>query len=873
METLLDLLRMVQRRSDGEALRFTNGLRTWRFSSRDLLSRVGGLSRHLVDTGWRKGDRLLLWGHNRPEWVITFWACLSRGIQVVPIDAHSSLPWLRKVQQEVGARALVYGPDKAACQQLDLECLSFEQVNKISSKGGPLSLEEVGPQDIAEIVYTSGTTGQPKGVLHRHSNICANLRPFDREIGRFRRLARPFQPIRFLNLLPLSHMFGQSAGLFIPVLLGGASVFMDALHPASVMATIRREKVSVLVCVPRLLRSLQNFIEDTYDLPPPRPIPPGWLGILRRWWRYREIHRGLGWKFWAHVVGGAPVPQHLENFWSQLGFATLQGYGLTETSPVVAVNHPFSARPGSLGRVLEGQKIALGGDGEILVCGSSVVSGYLQEGREVPAVGPDGWLHTGDIAEMGPDGYLYYKGRKKDVIVTSEGLNVYPEDVESVLNSLEEVRESAIVPLHRSEEDRVHAVLILKDPATGAERGVRMANRQLEAHQRIRSWSLWPEKELPRTASTWKVKRGEIAATVNQEQGGATPQASKPARGELESVLAALLGDSQEALTNDLCLAEDLGLSSLDRVELLSKLESSLGVQLDEEGFAEISTVGELKAQLQATKATLDRDRELDPQLDPRKRSPALASRSTQPEAIRSISFQVKPPRWNQVPPVRWTRALTLHFLILPVFRHYIQVRTEGLSSLEQLEPPVLFAANHLSHLDTVAILSTLPKGWRHRATPAMAQGYFLPHFRPRSFPFRERYKSSLLYFLACALFNAYPLPQHIGGVRQALRYTGELVDHGLCPLVYPEGARSVDGGLSSFKPGIGLLAVRLKTPLVPIHLSGLFEIFSIHHEWPRRGPVTVRFGNPLVFGENADYLQASREIEGAVGRLAEKLQ
>ena len=870
METLLDLLPTMEGRGRREALRFTNGVRTWRYSYRHLLERVGGLSRYLSDTGWQKGDRLLLWGHNRPEWVIVFWACLTRGIQVVPIDAHSSLHWLRKVQQEVGARALVYGPDQADCQELDLECWSFSRIDEISAQGGALPLEQVSPQDIAEIVYTSGTTGQPKGVLHRHANICANLRPFDREIDRYRRWARPFQPIRFLDLLPLSHMFGQSAGLFIPVLLGGASVFMEELHPAAVTSTIRRERVSVLVCVPRLLRSLQHFIEESYDLPSPLPAPPGWLGVLVRWWRYREVHRSFGWKFWAHVVGGAPVPPQLERFWSRLGFATLQGYGLTETSPVVAVNHPFSARPGSLGKVLEGQEIALGRDGEILVRGSNVVSGYLQEGREVPAVGADGWLHTGDIAEMSADGYLYYKGRKKDVIVTSEGLNVYPEDVESVLNSLEEVRESAIVALHLSGEDRLHAVLILKDPSAGGEKVVGMANQQLETHQRIGSWSLWPERELPRTASTWKVKRREIAAQVNRQQEGKPPsRASATTDGEMESLLAVLRGDSRPALSDDLRLNEDLGLSSLERVELLAKLESSLGVQLDEESFAGIATIGELKTQLQTNGSSQHRDREADGRPGTSKPPTELASQPARPRGPSSVSFDVKPPHWTRTALLRWIRALTLHLLILPVFRHYIPVRVEGLSRLEKLHPPVLFSANHLSHLDTVAILSALPRRWRLRMAPAMAQGFFLPHFRPRSFSFRERCQSSLLYFLACALFNAYPLPQHIGGVRQALRYTGELVDHGCCPLVYPEGERSVDGDLSGFKPGIGLLGVRLRIPVVPIHLSGLFEVFSIHHSWPRRGPVTVRFGKPLAFGEKADYGQATREIEAATVRLA----
>lgn len=873
MATLLDLLARMGKQGDGEALRFTNGLRTWIFAYSDLLARIGALNSYFADSDWRKGDRLLLWGRNRPEWVITFWACLSRGIQVVPIDFHSSYHWVQQVQKEVGARALVYGPKEPGWETLGLEVLSFEQIEKISAVGDRLALEKIAPEDIAEIVYTSGTTGRPKGVLHRHSNICANLRPFEREIHRFRHLARPFQPIRFLNLVPLSHMLGQSSGLFIPILLGGASVFMDEFNPASIVATVRRERVSVLVTVPRLLRSLQRFIEENYQLPTPAPTASGWLGIAQRWWRYRQIHHHLGWKFWANIVGGAPLPLSRENFWNQMGFATLQGYGLTETSPVVTVNHPFSARPGSLGKVLQGQEITLAEDGEILVRGPNVVSGYLREGRVVQVRRPDGWLHTGDIAEMGPDGFLYYKGRKKDLIVTSEGLNVYPEDVESVLNSLQKVRESAVVAFNQSGEDRVHSVVILTDGETDGDGVVGMANRRLEAHQRIRSWSLWPENELPRTTSTGKIKRGEIAAAVNAKQRRNPLQPPQPSVDKLESMLSELSGKLGSRIRDDLRLDEDLGLSSLERVELLSKLENSFGVRLEEESFAGISTVGELRLQLGISYRTPVRDPGSDASSTEETQQAVNPDQEPEGEEIPSISFGVTPPRWNRVLPVRWLRAAAWSLLVLPLFRRYIRVRPEGLASLEQIHPPVLFAANHLSHLDTVAILSALPKQWRHRCAPAMAQGYFLAHFRPQSFSVRERWRRSLEYFLACGLFNAYPLAQRIGGVRQALQYSGELVDSGFCPLVYPEGARSKDGSLDSFKPGIGLLAIRLKIPVVPIHLSGLFEIYSIHHQWPKPGSVEIQFGAPLSFAENSDYRQATQEIEATVRNLGETSQ
>src|SRR5947207_12141642 len=209
---------------------------------------------------------------------------------------------------------------------------------------------QVSPDDIVEIVYTSGTTGEPKGVVHRHRNICSNLRPFRNEIAKYRKWARPFQPIRILDLLPLSHMFGQSQGLFIPLFLEGSVAFTSEIHPGKIIDFVHDNRISVIVSVPRILENLKNEVERGN----------------------RQVHRRFGWKFWAFVVGGARVDPELEEFWKVLGFAVIQGYGLTEASPVIAVNHPFHAKTGSLGKAVEGQEVTIAPDGEILVRDESV---------------------------------------------------------------------------------------------------------------------------------------------------------------------------------------------------------------------------------------------------------------------------------------------------------------------------------------------------------------------------------------------------------------------------------------------------------------------------------------------------------------------
>ena len=321
---------------------------------------------------------------------------------------------------------------------------------------------------------------------------------------KYLRYARPFAPIRFLNLLPLSHMFGQAMATFIPPMLPGVVVFMRGFTPNEILRQIRTRRISVLVSVPQILEILRDA--SIQMLSGTAPIASRSKGHwIRHWWRYRKVHRLFGWKFWSFIVGAAPLPADLEAFFSELGFLVIQGYGLTETAPIVTLNHPFHARQGSVGKPIGGVEVKIAPDGEILVRGDNVTSGYFERPEETARAFEDGWFHTGDIGELKASGELSILGRKKEMIVTPEGLNVFPEDVESVLKQQPGVRDAAVIGT-----DRVHAVLIL-EPATNAEEIVRRANARLADYQRIRSFSIWPHDEFPRTEGTGKLKRHEIA--------------------------------------------------------------------------------------------------------------------------------------------------------------------------------------------------------------------------------------------------------------------------------------------------------------------------------------------------------------------------
>ena len=850
METLLDLLPRVERLGSREALRFWNGYRTWRWSYADLDAGIRRFVAFLDRNGVASGDRLVLWSENRPEWVAIFWACLARGVQVVPLDHQSSADFVSRIVDQTGARLLVHGG--AASPVSGAECFAIESLNGLTI-GPRVRPTPVSGSDVVQIMYTSGTTAEPKGVIHLHRNICTNLDPIREEIDRYKKWATPFQPIRILDLLPLSHMFGQSMGLFIPLLLEGSAVFMAGLHPGLIRQAVRRERISVLACVPRILDSLRMDAERHHPRSKAVPAKPG--GPLRKWWRHRDIHRAFGLKFWAFVVGGAKLDPETETFWSRVGLLVIQGYGLTETSPVVSVNHPFRARRGTLGEVVGSQEVRIADDGEILVRGSSVVGEYLEGGtRRTRTVDKDGWFHTGDIGERDAQGGLVYRGRKKDLIVTADGMNAHPEDIERALKLEAGVRDAVVVPVGPASAQRIHAALIFQvrggDPLAIIER----ANRRLEPHQRIQSASEWPDEEFPHTASTFKTQRRKVAERLSST----VPTAGPDGGSGLEGILLALTGRTAESLEDDQRLAEDLGLSSLERIDMLAALEDQHGIELSETAFSTLSTVGQVRAWVAGQAANRETSHADEP----------AGSRVTRPA---STAPHILPPRWARRRTVSMARGALRQGLFLPLFHHYIALDVAGLPSLERVAPPVIFAANHSSHLDTVALAAALPAEWRSKLAPAVRQQHFFPS---GGWPSAGRtIGMRALYYLCCGLFNAYPLSQDLGQVRDSLRYTGEMVEAGFCPLVYPEGKLTPDGSLQPFQPGIGLMSQRLEVPVVPVHLHGLFDVMSVHDSWPRRGSVRVEFGTPLDPVKGEPYVRLAERVEASFRRMAARNQ
>src|SRR5205807_2440435 len=402
-------------------------MESWTYAR--IIGQANRVARELEVRGLGKGDAALLWGPNSAEWIVAFLGCVLRGVVIVPIDDGSALQFAERVAREVKAK-FVFRAN--AHQEMDaLPSLSFESLGEMTAKHDAsfYPSPQLSRQDTLEVIFTSGTTAEPRGVVISHGNILANIERLELEIHE----------------------------------------------------SLQREGERCEERDGRLETFRRNFAQAEKQ------------HFLLRWWRFRRIHRHFGWKFWAFISGGAALPEQDETFWNRLGYAVIQGYGMTETASLISLNHPFRSARGSIGKVFPGMEVRVDDNGEILVRGEGVAKAYQHNGQVQSLAGPDGWFRTGDVAEKDENGRLYFKGRRKNVIVTPAGMNVYAEDLEKALQRQPGVRDCVVIGLERGGNAEPYAVLVMSGPGANAASAVERANQTLAEYQNIRRWSVSPE--------------------------------------------------------------------------------------------------------------------------------------------------------------------------------------------------------------------------------------------------------------------------------------------------------------------------------------------------------------------------------------------
>jgi long-chain acyl-CoA synthetase len=507
----------------------------------------------------------------------------------------------------------------------------------------------------------------------------------------------------------------------------------------------------------------------------------------------------------------------------------IQGYGLTETTSLISVNHPFRLGKGSIGKVLNGREVKLAEDGEILVRGGGVAAGYWDGNALQPVSDAQGWYRTGDVGELDPAGNLYFKGRKKEVIVTPAGMNVYPEDLEAALRRQPGVKDALVVASPRDGNAEPCAVLILGPGENRAAAVVAAANQSLAEYQRMGTWFVWPEDDFPRTA-TQKPRRNLVQQAVLAKQSDQNKSSSS-----LTELISRITGRTTGNLSTSTDLESDLSLSSLDRVELLSAIEDRYQADLSETRFAALKTVGDLQRMLQGE----------------------IAPRA-----------QFHYPRWVLRWPVTWIR-LSVHYLLLrPAVFVLGWPHIDGREHLRGVRGPVLVICNHIDDVDPGFVLTALPARLRHKLAVATG-GEALEILRtpPTDRNFVARAFDRVKWIFGVSLLNLFPLPRE-AGFRESFAYAGECVDRGYSILVFPEGHHTVDGKLRPFRSGVGLLAHNLGIPVVPVRIDGLFEVKQAGRKFARPGEVRVKLGPPVQFRPATDPQEIARELQRLVEAL-----
>lgn len=824
------------------------------------------------------GSRVAILAENDGEWCGAYLGVLRAGAVAVPLDTTYSVEQVAKLLKDCGAAA-VFTSDRfaetarAAVAAIAPAIVAVANLHRdFAACDGPGAPAPVGGSDPAVILYTSGTTADPKGVVMTHDNIVAE------RTAAFQ-LVHVDERDAILSVLPLFHALAQMANLLLPFSVGARVVYLETLNTTELTRALRERGITALVCVPQFFYLLHQRIESEI-----RALPLAARAVVRmlsafnlrvrRATRlnpgralFRKIHRSLGPDLRLLVTGGARFDPLINESLFALGFSIRQAYGLTECSGAATISGDGDPNLGSVGRVLPGNEIRIapsdGADGEVLVRGPIVMQGYFNRPEQNAATLAGGWLHTGDLGRLDGHGRLFVTGRSKEVIVLGSGKNIYPEEIEAHYERSPFIEELCVVGLSRPGEptsERLHA-LVRPDAAALRARGavnIRELLRfeleglsvQLPAHKRILGYDVTLDP-LPRT-TTRKLKRFEIQKQLEQRAAEAeraemtSPAARVPDEWSANPQVATILSVMREAvpagagLRRDAHLELDLGLDSMERVELFVHLTGALQIQIPDDVAQQLHTVGDL---VEACRSRLREGWDTAGRVQPWER--LLQEPPADGEFLRELQ---KPKR---------VRAALLFVAVklLSVFFHVAAgLRVRGQQHVPARGPYVI-SPNHQSYVDAFLLVGALP----FRAFKDM---FFVGA--------AEYFEAPFMRWLARTL-NVVPIDPDANLVcaMQAGAYGLRL---GKVMILFPEGERSIDGTVKVFRKGAAILAHHARVPIVPVAIDGAWDIWARGRSprWSSLLPwsparARLEFGAPLEPASDATYAAHTERLRTRV--------
>ena len=880
-----------------------------KYTYKELYEVSQSIAHSLLEAGIKKGDRVAIVLENRPEWGMIYFGIMLAGAIAVPLDPQSGQEEIKFFLNDSESKitftsskllSLFTGltnsaPSLQKIIALDIEksskeVISFsETISAISDLKPITSMPEVSPQDIASILYTSGTTGRPKGVTLTHKNFYSNSQSIDK-------LKLFSDKDNVLSILPLHHSFPFMVTLVIPLFSQSKITYISSLKSEELLGCMRETGVTMLVGVPQLFYMFYKHIFDEIKKIPflVRLLLSGFIEIL---WLVRKftginltkpalskIHRPFGRNLRFFACGGAKLNEEAARFLVKIGFTILEGYGLTETSPVVTFNPLKKQKIGSVGKVIPDVELRIDepdeyGVGEVAIRGPNVMKGYYKEVEETRKVLKDNWFYSGDLGYLDKDGHLHLTGRKKELIILSSGKNISPVEVESHYAKSPFIKGLCVLAVGEREEEKLMAVIA---PDLDYYRKVGEVNiygmikwdlenlsKQCPPYKRIMGFAVTSE-DLPRTR-LGKLKRFEIKDRyVDELMGMGLRKAAEeiPLTDEDLKILSSRIGKkitgtlSKEAnlkrqVRLDDHLEIDLGLDSLGRVELMVALEKILKVDIPDSLMAKIFTARELILEIE--KLTLKkglRGEEALPIQTPSSLWSDILKTDPAKDIIEKIDLF---PGW-----IARIFILLASGILYIIFKTIWRLKIFGIKNLPPNEAFIL-CPNHGSYLDGLLIAASLP-GW-------LKKHMFFLGFR--------------VYFEVPIIRNIVKLIRIVPidpGARliDAMQACAYILRNGKAACIFPEGARSIDGEIKEFKKGIGILAKELNIRLVPVYIEGSYESWPRTNCLPKPHRIEIIFGRPqtieelkkegIRLGAKDDYESIALGIREEVMRLKEKI-
>ena len=757
----------------------------------------------------KKEDRVIIFMENRPELLFSFlgiWnkqgtcVCLDGGFSGEELtyyikDCKPKYIFTSRVNYKAAAKGL-----ELAGMENSVEILVVDDI-PVDYTGDDLTIEIEDKYFVSLILYTSGTTGNPKGVMLMFDNILINMEGLD-EYKMFRTTDR------VLALLPMHHIFPLLGAGVVPLGKGATIVFLKEVSSQAMVEALQKYKITFIIGVPKLWEMLHKKIMEKIN---GGKITKFIFKLAEKinsknFSRkiFKKVHDGFGGNIRFFVSGGSKLDPQVSRDFLTLGIDVCEGYGLTETSPMISFTPTDEVVPGSAGKILTGVTVKIADDGEILAKGRNVMKGYYgRPDATAEVIDKEDWFHTGDLGEI-KNGLLYVTGRKKEMIVLSNGKNINPIEIEQwIMANTDLIKEMAIMDY----EDKLTAVIypdfyklheegITNITETFKKGVIDKYNKQAASYKKVLDVKIVQE-ELPKT-KIGKIRRFMLKDVINKKE-EKVQNIVEPSTEEYKNISAFLKSIKNKPIIPNAHLELDLGLDSLDTVELLSHIEGTFGVKIDEQTFVEHCTVEKLAEYVEKHSNEMMNDTKMDWK--------EILSKDTEGEL----------PKSNGIGKI-------IKFILKPAFAFFVKVKKEGLENIEKNEP-VIFAGNHQSFLDGFIVNQAVPNSVLDKTY------YFadIKHFKKGYMKFMGENSNIIFVDINKNLVNSLQM------LSKALRNGKNIV-------IFPEGTRTRDGKINNFKKFFAILSKELNIPIVPFVLDGAYEAYPPSSKYPKGGDVKVKF-------------------------------